>query len=164
MPKRSRKPLATPQTPAERETADYGPKEQRRRVVIRERGDPSQPNRTIRRAEVYVIYHGLWADGLLTDAHHEAADRLAIAYEMVEGGASGAQSGASNGNPYGRWPVSARAFQAAADLRMAKDSLGLKDYLFALCVCALNRWPSGVPSSPKLAAALGKLATRWGME
>lgn len=146
------------------QVSDFGPPDQSARVVIRDRGDPDAPNRTIKRAEVYVLYHGLYADGFLSDAEHQAADRLAIAYEIVEGGAGGYGPGGSSGNPYGRLPVSARALQAATDLRLAKETLGLEEYLFALCVCALNRWPKEYPQGPRLAKALQAMAKRWGME
>ena len=160
MPKSRRKPLAPPQNAAERETADYGPKEQRWRVVIRHRGDPDRPVRTIRRAEVRVIYHGLWAEGLLTDAQHESADRLSIAYEAAQGSRTDSGGGIA---AWQRTTLAERMVQAAADLRTAREALGMPDYLFALAVCAANRWHAG-PDLPRLSRCLTVLATRWRME
>jgi hypothetical protein len=155
-----------PKAAAKQPAADHGPREQRHRVTIRDRGDPDAPNVTIRRAEVRVIYHELWARGLLTDAQHEAADRLSIALECVEGGASGLAPGGGGSGPYGRMPMSARAMQAAEDVRRAQDRLMPVEYQVAREVAAFNRWPAmgadlafGV-----LRRALGSLADMWGME
>ena len=151
--------------------ADHGPREQRHRVVIRDRGDPDAPNVTIRRAEVRVIYHELWARGLLSDAQHEAADRLSIALECVEGGASGLAPGGGGSGPYGRMPLSARAMQAAEDVRRARETLSFAEYIIARYVCALNHWPGykpedGLPPAGDrvLRGILRKLAHMWGME
>jgi hypothetical protein len=160
-----------PKTAAKQPAADHGPREQRHRVTIRDRGDPDNPNATIRRAEVRVIYHELWARGLLTDAQHEAADRLSIALECVEGGASGLAPGGGGSGPYGRMPMSARAMQAAEDDRRARALLSLAEYMVAADVCAFNHWPGykhedGLPPGGDIALRiiLGKLAHMWGME
>ena len=140
-------------------TADFGPKEQRHRVVIRDRGDPDAPNVTIRRAEVRVIYHVWWANGELSDGQHEAADRLAIAWEALQGSSCGVGTGGS-GSPFGRMPIGQRQLQAAEDIRMAREALGpfLDD---ALSLAAYNQPALDVKSAR---AAFGLLARKWGME
>jgi hypothetical protein len=151
---------------AKQPAADHGPREQRHRVVIRDRGDPDAPNTTIRRAEVRVIYHELWARGLLTDAQHEAADRLAIALECVEGGASGLAPGGGGSGPYGRMPISARAMQAAEDERRARERLSHSGWTMVRGVCGYNQWPDddGDEQFCLLWRSLAALADMWGME
>jgi hypothetical protein len=139
--------------------ADFGPREQRHRVVIRDRGDPDNPNATIRRAEVRVIYHVWWARGEITDAQHEAADRLAIAWEALQGSSCGMGTGGS-GSPFGRMPISQRQIQAAEDIRLAREALG-PFFTDTLCLAAHNQRSLDVK---RARAAFGLLARMWKME
>jgi hypothetical protein len=139
--------------------ADFGPKEQRHRVVIRDRADPDAPNVTIRRAEVRVIYHVWWARGELSDAQHEAADRLAIAWEALQGSSCGMGTGGS-GSPFGRMPISQRQIQAAEDIRLAREALG-EDFADVVSLAAMNQPAFDAQTGRRL---FGTLARMWKME
>lgn len=80
MPRRDR-PRAIPRV-------DLGPRiagELRRDVVVVNRADPDDPNRTIRAASRRAGYDWLHARGVLSDAQREAADRYCVAHERAAG-------------------------------------------------------------------------------
>jgi hypothetical protein len=149
--------------------ADLGPKERRAHTVVRRRGDPDAPNRTILRAEVWCLHHALWAEGRLSDAQHEAADRLAMAVELIHGGGSGLGDG-GRADPHTRLPISPRAQRAARDLADAREVL--QGDCDAVCAAVAARAPHDAAgrallvamAARYLPAMLQRLADRWGME
>lgn len=135
-PRRSSRPAAV--------ALDHGPaiRHARGEVVVIERADPDSPNRTVRGARVAVGYHVLWAQGLITDDMHEAADRLTMALEWAQGAKEGgADFSGVRLAPWQKGHPSARQIQAAADLADARGSLGLGSYENAVSAIGANVWP-----------------------
>lgn len=65
--------------------ADYGAQPDHPAVVIYDRADLDNPNRTIRGARRRSGYDWLHARGVLSDAQREAADRYCVAHERASG-------------------------------------------------------------------------------
>jgi hypothetical protein len=179
----SRRPRAAALSITSEVIADYGPTINR--TVLRDdveidhaAGDPDQPKTPISRARVRVIYHAMWADGRLDDAHHEAADRLCIALEQI----SGAHGDRSDGGAYWqRAGITMAMLTAAEHVRNARDWLGPVEADWLEAVVGANRVPgeSVEPGrnwytprqfdaiTPRIAGrmrdCLGVLAEKWGM-
>lgn len=89
-----------------------------------------------------VGYHVLWAQGLITDDMHEAADRLTMALEWAQGAKEGgADFTGVRLAPWQKGHPSARQIQAAADLADARGVLGLGSYENAVSAIGANVWP-----------------------
>lgn len=134
-----RKPRRAPPAVA----LDHGPaiRLARGETAVRDAPDPDAPNRTVRRAAVRVLYHGLWADGLLTDDQHEAADRLLVALEAAQGARDGGLPPGIRVAPHQQGSPSARQVQATADLRLAREALGLVAWEDLVRFVGANLWP-----------------------
>lgn len=144
--------------------SDLGPPIRRARdVVVEDAADPAAPNTTIRRARVRVIYHVGWIERHLTHTEHEAADRLLISLEAVTGANEDQATVSGRMAPWQRGHPSARALQAASDLRDAEARVGLPTMVWLAVVIGQNKWPGG-QDWPRLAGALKVLAEMWGME
>lgn len=130
---------------------DHGPaiRIARGDVVPVDGPDPDNPNRTVRRAELVVGYHVLWANKLITDDQHEAADRLLVALEAVQGASDGA--GTDPAVKVAHWlqgHPATRQVQAAADLRRASEALGAVHYANAVVFVGGNAMPAAWGQTP----------------
>lgn len=129
---------------------DHGPGIRIRRgdVVVADRADPDSPNRTVRGAR--VIYHAMWAADRLGDHHHEAADRLLVALEAAQGAKDrGADFSGVRLAPWQQGHPSARAVQAAADLRTASEALGPAAFRDLVAAVGANVWPASWGAEPE---------------
>lgn len=148
MAKRRDKPRA-PVAPV----LDHGPADSRGRLtrtdaVLADRADPDSPNRTIRGAR--VIYHALWAADRLGDDHHEAADRLLVALEAVQGAKEwDDEFPGVRLAPWQQGHPGARQIQAAADLRVACAALGLAAFNDLVSAVGANAWPEAWGDEPE---------------
>ena len=131
------------------------------RVVVDYRPDPEKPQGApVRGARAVIIYHWLWTQGLLSDAHHEAADRYLVRLEQASGAVElrpdRIPGGGGDGTP------TERQVAALADLRGADDVLG-RDAALVREVVGWNREPEGGLHVPTFRNALQRLAEWWNM-
>lgn len=120
MPQRRRQRRATP-PPA----YDLGPDIRRKRgdVVVRDRPDPDNPNRTVRGAERRSGYDWLHARGVLSDAQREAADRYCVAHERQTGASERRRAVIARVAPWQKGHPTMEQLQASRDISEAQAAI-----------------------------------------
>ncbi len=131
------------------------------RVVVRDRPDPEKPQGVaVRGARAVIIYEWLHAQGLLSDAQREAADRYLVQLERASGAVEcrgeRIRGGSGAGTP------TERQVSALADLRGVDDVLGA-DVPLVREVIGWNMEPAGGLDVARLRNALQRCACWWGM-
>ena len=157
MPRRNRRPATAP-------AADLGPaiRHQRGELAVGYRADPSAPQGVdVRGASVRVWYHVAWIEGLLSDAHHEAADRYLVRLEQAQGAVEGSPSRLAGIGGQGGGGPTDRQVMALADLREADEVLG-PDARLIRQVVGFNCTPA-MGEVTVVRAALQRLADYWEM-
>lgn len=157
---------------------DLGPRfgrahQPRADVVVLDRPDPDQPNRTIRGASRRAGYDWLHARGVLSDVQREAADRYCVAHERLHG-ASSRDGATGHRAPWQQGHPSAGQVQAAADIRRAHAVIRSGANRIALDAVVLDgrgvESVAAILSEPvagvtgRLRAVLDILAGEWGMD
>lgn len=143
---------------------DLGPDVRRHRgdVVVEFRPDPDNPARgTVQGATVAVWYHTQWAQGRLTDAQHEAADRYSLWSEEADALAEGKPFAMRGGGGSYSGPGD-RLLLLRARLREADEALAADREAVRWAVC-WNFPPKTADDTKRILDGLQRLADFWGM-
>lgn len=153
--------------------ADHGPRIQHKlkRLEVVDAADPTNPNRTIRRARVVCHYDTAWRKGQISDAEREAADRYAQTYERADGARERHDGPTSMSRAWERTPPLTQ-LQASASITMAHQAVGndaaglLRDYVIRNLTAeqiAEKRREDRKLTMGRIRATLCRLAEHWGM-
>lgn len=166
----ARKPRGRPPKSDVASYADMGPRVRLEalpgaataRVVSTYRPDPEAPQGVpVKGARAVIIYEWLHAQGLLSDAQREAADRYLVQLERASGAVECRGERIPGGHGFGT--PTERQVSALADLRLADAALG-DDAQMVRTVIGWNMEPPEGVDVPRFRAALQRIAETWGME
>lgn len=144
-------------------------------VVVSDRADPDNPNRTIRGASRRSGYDWLHARGVISDTQREAADRYCVAHERMAGAREHRADMVSVRVPaWQQGHPTLMQVQAAGDIREAHEAIGgdvNRTVLSAVVLSGRTLDALAVELSEpvpgivgRLRAVLDILAWRWGIE